>query len=133
VLLKKLSADVGAYETILLDHGRLSEGSSTTVHVVKDGVILTPPNGHAILPGTTRDVVTELAARLDIPSIARDIPEDELRSADEIWLAFSTRGVLPVTSLDQSAVGDGRPGSLFRRMHAAFDAYVLELAGTPTL
>ncbi len=133
VLLKKLSADVGAYETILLDHGRLSEGSSTTVHIVKDGVILTPPNGHAILPGTTRDVVTELAARLDIPSIARDIPEDELRSADEIWLAFSTRGVLPVTSLDQSAVGDGRPGALFRRMHAAFDAYVLELAGTPTL
>lgn len=133
VLLKKLSADVGAYETILLDHGKLTEGSSTTVHIVKDGVILTPPNGHEILPGTTRDVVTELAARLGIPSIARDIREDELRSADEIWLAFSTRGVLPVTSLDGSAVGSGRPGSLFRRMNAAFDAYVLELAGTPTL
>ena len=47
--------------------GELTEGSSTTVHVVKSGVIHTPPNGHHILPGTTRDVVTELAARLGVP------------------------------------------------------------------
>ena len=40
VLLKKLAADAGAYETILLENGELTEGSSTTVHIVKDGVIL---------------------------------------------------------------------------------------------
>lgn len=133
VLLKKLSADAGAYETILLERGYLTEGSSTTVHIVKDGMIGTPPNGREILPGTTRDVVTELAARLRITAHARRITEDELRSADEIWLAFSTRGVLPVTLLDEVAVGDGKPGDVFRTMHAAFEAYVRELAGTPAL
>ena len=61
ILLKKLAADAGAFETIMLENGRLTEGSSTTVHVVKNGVIQTPPNSHHILPGTTRDVVTELA------------------------------------------------------------------------
>ena len=66
ILLKKLAADAGAFETIMLENGELTEGSSTTVHVVKDGVIHTPPNGHHILPGTTRDVVTELAARLNL-------------------------------------------------------------------
>lgn len=132
-LLKKLAADAGAFETILLERGELTEGSSTTVHVVSGGEIHTPPNGHHILPGTTRDVVTELAARSGIPSASCRVTEEELRGADEIWLAFATRGVLPVTRLDGRAVGAGRPGPLFARMHAAFVSYVRELAGTPAL
>jgi D-alanine transaminase len=133
ILLKKLSADAGAFETILLENGELTEGSSTSVHVVKDGVIHTPPNGRHILPGTTRDVVTELAARLGLHCESGRISEAKLRAADEIWLAFSTRGVLPVTTLDGAAVGGGRPGPQFRRMNAAFAGYIRELAGTPAL
>jgi D-alanine transaminase len=133
ILLKKLSADAGAFETILLENGELTEGSSTSVHVVKDGVIHTPPNGRHILPGTTRDVVTELAARLGQHCESGRISEAKLRAADEIWLAFSTRGVLPVTTLDGAAVGGGMPGPQFRRMSAAFAGYTRELAGTPAL
>jgi D-alanine transaminase len=133
ILLKKLSADAGAFETILLENGELTEGSSTTVHVVKGGIIHTPPNGHRILPGTTRDVVTELAARLSVPCDSGRVTEVSLRAADEIWLAFSTRGVLPVTNLDGSAVGSGSPGPLFKRMIAAFTDYTHALAGTPVL
>jgi D-alanine transaminase len=133
ILLKKLSADAGAFETILLENGELTEGSSTTVHVVKGGVIHTPPNGHHILPGTTRDVVTELAARLNLRCESGSVTEIDLRAADEIWLAFATRGVLPVTTLDGAAVGTGKPGPLFKRMNAAFADYTRELAGTPAL
>ena len=133
VLLKKLALDAGAFETIMLERGELTEGSSTTVHVVKGGVICTPPNGHHILPGTTRDVVAELAARLGLGCESRRVAEAELRGADEIWLSFSTRGVLSVTVLDGSPIGSGRPGALFKRMHAAFLDYVRELAGSPVL
>ncbi len=133
VLLKRLAVDAGAFETILLEDGALTEGSSTTVHVVKDGILRTPPNGRHILPGTTRDVVTELAARMGLPSASEAVPEALLREADEIWLAFSTRGVLPVTRLDGRPVGGGRPGPWYARMHAAFLAYIRELAGTPAL
>jgi D-alanine transaminase len=133
IMLKKLAADAGAYETLLLEDGALTEGSSTTAHVVKDGVIYTPPNGHHILPGTTRDVVTELAERLKVRCESARVPEAQLRGADEVWLAFSTRGLLPVTTLDGAAVGDGKPGPLFKRMHTAFEGYVRELEGTPAL
>ena len=133
ILLKKLATDAGAFETIMLEDGELTEGSSTTVHVIKDGVIYTPPNGHHILPGTTRDVVGELAARLKLRSESRRVTEPELRAADEIWLAFATRGVLPVTQLDGAAIGNGRPGPLFKRINAAFADYTRELAGTPAL
>jgi D-alanine transaminase len=143
ILLKKLAADAGAFETIMLENGELTEGSSTTVHVLKDGVIRTPPNGRRILPGTTRDVVTELAARVKIPSRSTAISAAELRDADEIWLAFATRGLLPVTSLDGKPVGGGhaaagdaqtgRPGPQFVRMYQAFQDYIAELSGTPPL
>jgi len=133
VLLKKLAADAGAFETILIEDGFLTEGSSTTVHIVREGVLYTPPNGRQILPGTTREVVTELAARLAMPNEVRPISAQELRSADEIWLSFSTRGVLPVTSLDGAPVGTGRPGAAFRRLHDAFLSYRLELSGVPLL
>jgi D-alanine transaminase len=133
ILLKKLSADAGAFETIMLENGELTEGSSTTVHVVKRGVIHTPPNGHHILPGTTRDVVAELAGRLGVRSESSRVSEAQLRAADEIWLAFATRGVLPVTALDGAPIGTGKPGPLFKRMSAAFADYTRELAGTPAL
>jgi len=133
VLLKRLAVDDGAFETIMLEGGELTEGSSTTVHVIEKGEIRTPPNGHHILPGTTRDVVGELAARLTLTTRSGRIPEAELRRADEIWLAFSTRGLLPVTTLDGRAVGEGKPGPLFRRMHTAFVDYIRELADAPVL
>jgi D-alanine transaminase len=133
VLLKKLAADVGAFETIMLERGELTEGSSTTVHVISRGEIHTPRNGHQILPGTTRDVVDELAQRVGIVSRSVRVTEIELRAASEIWLAFSTRGVLPVTRLDGSPVGDGKPGPLFGRMHKAFLDYIRESSGTPDL
>jgi D-alanine transaminase len=133
ILLKKMAADAGAFETIMIENGELTEGSSTTVHVVADGIIHTPPNGNHILPGTTRDVVTELAARMNVSCNNGRVSEAQLRSADEIWLAFATRGVLPVTMLDGIAVGNGKPGPLFKRMHAAFVGYIRELAGTPPL
>lgn len=133
ILLKKLAADAGAFETILLERGELTEGSSTTVHVIKNGVIHTPPNGHHILPGTTRDVVTELADLLSIRSVSAPVSESALRGADEIWLAFSSRGLLPVTKLDGAAVGGGTPGALFKRMNIAFANYIRELGQTPAL
>jgi len=133
ILLKKLAADAGAFETIMLENGELTEGSSTTVHVISGGVIHAPPNGNHILPGTTREVVTELALRQSLSIDNSRVTEVMLRSADEIWLAFATRGVLPVTSLDGLPVGSGHPGPLFKRIHAAFLDYIDELAGTPAL
>jgi D-alanine transaminase len=138
ILLKQLAADASAFETIMLEDGELTEGSSTTVHVVSDGVICTPPNGRRILPGTTRDVVTQLSDRIGLATCSRRISAAELRSADEIWLAFATRGLLPVTTLDGEQVGGGRPGTgrpgpHFARMYRAFKDYIAELAGTAPL
>jgi len=120
VLLRQQAAEAGASEAILLREGKLTEGSASTVHVVLGGELLTPPNSHRILPGTTRGVVVEIAQALGIAHRSEDISESQLRSADEIWLASATREVQPVTRLDERPVGTGLPGPLWQRVHARY-------------
>lgn len=123
VLLRQLSVDAGCAETILIRDGWLTEGSASSVFAVSDGVILAPPKSHLVLPGITYDVVLELARMHDLPAQVRPISEAELRGADEIWLTSSTKEVLAVTRLDGEKVGEGRPGPLFGRMHAAYQTF----------
>lgn len=123
VLLRQLSVDAGCAETILIRDGLLTEGSASSIFVVKDGVIVAPPHSNLVLPGITYDVVVELAEREGIPLAMRPVPEAELRGADEIWLTSSTKEITSVTRLDGQPVGAGLPGPLFRRMHAAYQTY----------
>lgn len=122
-LLRQLSADVGATETILFRDGKLTEASSSNVFIVKNGVVLTPPKDNFVLPGITYDVVLEIARTREFEVEVRAVSEAEVRSADEIWVTSSTKEVLAVTTLDGKAVGDGRPGALFRRMHALYQQF----------
>lgn len=120
VLLRWQAADADTTEAILLRDGWLTEGSTSSVHVVRSGRLLTPPQTQAILPGTTRGVLFDLAVREDIVSERRPVAEAELRSADEIIIASAGGGIRAVTTLDGAAVGGGSPGPLFRRIYAGF-------------
>ena len=131
VLLRQLSVDAGAAETILLRHGELMEASASAVHVVLGGEVLVPPNSHRILPGTTRSAVQEMAARAGIPWHVVPVSETQLRVAEEVWISAATREVQPVTRIDGNPVGSGRPGPLWRRVHSELQRYKRELAGTP--
>jgi D-alanine transaminase len=115
VLLRQVSAAVGAVETILFRDGVLTEASASNVFVAKNGLVLSPPKSNLILPGITYDVVVEIAAELAIPMEFRDVREAEVRAADEIWLTSSSKEILAVVELDGRPVGEGKPGPLFRR------------------
>jgi D-alanine transaminase len=123
VLARQLSADVGAVETIMLRDGFLTEAAASNVFVVKNNVVLAPPRDNLILLGITYDLLTQLAAEGSVKVEIRQIAEAELRSADEVWLTSSTKEVLAVTTLDGKPVGTGKPGPLFKRMHALFQDY----------
>ncbi len=122
-MLRQLSADVDAAETILFRDGRLTEASSSNVFIVRNGVVLTPPKDHLVLPGITYDVVLEIARAREFEVEVCDVTEADVRSAEEIWLTSSNKEVLAVTTLDGKPVGDGRPGPLFRRMHALYQQF----------
>lgn len=122
-LLRQVSADAGAAETILFRDGRLTEASASNVFVVKGGVILSPPKSNLILPGVTFDVVAELAQAAGLPLAFRAVSEAQVRGADEVWVTSSSKEVLAIVTLDGKPVGDGKPGPVFRRMHGLYQEF----------
>ncbi len=130
-LIRQLAVDAGCVETIMLRDGFLTEGAASNIFVVKNGVILTPPKDHQILPGITYDVVLELAAQHGAPCEVRPVSEAELRSADELWMTSSTKEVLPISTLDGKPVGSGKPGPVGRQMYAWYCAYRDEVMRRP--
>ena len=116
VMLRQQAVDAGAAEAILIKDGYAIEGAASNIFIVKDGLLVTPPNGPALLPGITRDLIIELAAAHTIPFREADITETDLFNADEIWLTSSTREISPVTRLDDTVISAGKPGLLWRRM-----------------
>lgn len=123
VLLRQLAVDVHAVETILFRNGFLTEGAASNIFIVKKNILLAPPKSNLMLPGITYDVVLELAEDNQIPYEIREIAETEVSIADEILLTSSTKEIMPITLLDNKPVGDGKPGELFRRLHALYQEY----------
>lgn len=122
-LLRQLAVNAGCVETLLLRDGFLSEGAASNIFVVKHGVLLAPIKNHLMLPGITYDVVLELAAQHGLPVEVRDVHEEEVRSADELWLTSSTKEVLPIVRLDDKPVGKGTPGPVFANMHSWYQDF----------
>jgi D-alanine transaminase len=122
-LLRQLSAEAGAAETILFRDGKLTEASASNVFIVRRGVILSPAKSNLILPGITYDVVTELARANDMALEFRDVTEAEVRAADELWVTSSSKEVLAIVELDGQRIGDGKPGPVFRRMYQLYQEF----------
>ena len=122
-LLRQTAMDAGAVEVVLFRDGYLTEASASNVFVVRKGIVLAPPKNHLVLPGITYDVVLEILQANGIPHEVREVPEQEVKSADEIWVTSSTKEVLAVTTLDGKAVGAGKPGVVFRQVHALYQEF----------
>lgn len=123
VLLRQMAVDAGAAETLLLRDGFLTEGAASNIFVVRKNVLLAPPKNNLMLPGITYDVILELAASASIKTEVRRISEEEVRTAQELWLSSSTKEVLAITHLDGKPVADGRPGPVFHQMYHLYQDY----------
>jgi D-alanine transaminase/branched-chain amino acid aminotransferase len=113
----------GAAEVIYHDGKWVSEGARSSLGLVKEGVLITAKDG--VLPGITRLHALRLAAQL-MPVEQRAFTLEELYAADEVFITSSTRGVMPVTHIDDRPVADGRVGPRVSALVRAFEAHVEE-------
>ncbi len=123
VLLKQQAKDAKATEAILIRDGEAMEGAASNLFIVSNEELITPPKSNFLLPGITRDLILELAAKNGISYTERAIQEEELESADEIWLTSSTKEIMPVTTLNDKPVAGAKPGELYKRMSAIYAEY----------
>ena len=127
VLLRQMASDSDATETLLLRDGFLSEGSVSSIFIVKNKILLVPPKSNFMLPGITYDVVLELAVKYQMPYKIREISENDLRSSDEILLASSTKEIMSITLLDGKKVGSGEPGEVFAQLYQHYQNFKISI------
>lgn len=114
-----------AVEVIYLDRNGLAlEGSTSNLFAFIGGRLVTP--GRGILSGITRKAVLEAAH--DLYSVeVRDLPIKELLQAQEMFITGTNKGVVPVVQIDDTIIGNGRPGNQTRRMMAALEDHTARL------
>lgn len=123
ILLRQQALEQGAQEAILLRGGEATEGAASNLFIVKQACIITPPKGPLLLPGITRDLIVEISQKESLCIKQQTITEAELADAEEIWLTSSTREILPVCSLNDKMVGEGRPGPYWKQMFKLYQNY----------
>lgn len=122
-LLRQKAIEKQATEAILIRDGKAIEGAASNLFIVKDDILTTPAKSHYLLGGITRDLIIELCQKNKILVRETDISEDELHDADEIWITSSTKEIVPITTLNQHAVGKGKPGALWQTMIQLYQEY----------
>lgn len=125
VLANEAATASGAYEAVLVDEvGMVTEATHSSLLWVDDGVLHGSPEGQEILPGTTRHQMLELARTIDVSYRDARVTLESLKSMSEVMLAGTTIEVMPVVRIDDTAIGNGKPGAIVRRMQTAFRAAI---------
>jgi branched-subunit amino acid aminotransferase/4-amino-4-deoxychorismate lyase len=109
------SVDPDASALLLDLDGNVTETSAANFLMVEQGTIVSPPLART-LPGISRQTVSELAGKLGIPFVERDIALSEALRSDEALLSSTSYCLLPVTRINGTAIGSGQPGPLFARL-----------------
>ncbi len=124
ILARQMAEDAGAGEAVFVRDGVVTEGATSTFCAVLSGTVVTHPESNVVLPGITKRIVFDLCSRTGIPVAERPFREEELPRAAEMMLLSTTREIMPVISVDGMDVGGGTPGSLTRKLQAAFSAVI---------
>jgi len=99
-----------AVEAIFIRNGIVTEGSHSSFMAVKNGVVYTHPDSNLILPGITKIVIREICKANHISLVEEGIPASELAIMDEMMIIGTGSEVTPVMQMDETLIGDGKPG-----------------------
>ena len=124
VLARQFATEHGADEVVQFRDGRLTEGSSSNVWVVRNGTMIAAPRDRLILEGIRYGFVEELCAAAGVPFEVRRLRRDDVTSADELLMTSATREILPIVMLDGRPLGSGRPGPVYAKLRAGYDAAI---------
>lgn len=127
-IMAKIEASIsGAVEAILLNQeGYVAECTGDNIFLVKNGIIKTPATYIGLLEGVTRNTVIKLAEKLGITVQETAFTRYDLFVADEVFLTGTAAELIPVTTIDNRIIGDGKPGPVFAQLLKAYRETVKE-------
>ncbi len=117
----------GASEAILVgDDGMITEGAGSAFFAIdgKEKAIITRPLGHEILPSITRAMVMQVAQNAGIAVVEKPLTPKQAAECDEVFIAVTTKDIVPVVQFDGLEVSGGKCGSITKRLIDEFCAFV---------
>ncbi len=117
-----LMAGENNWALLLGTDGFITEGTGDNFFIVKDGVVISP-EGRDILRGVSREyVMVDLCQELGIPVVEKNIDQYDVYTADEAFITGTPFCMLPVTSLNSLAIGEGVVGPIFSSLMKQWSA-----------
>jgi len=110
----------GFDEALMLDeNGFIAEGTGECIFIVRDGILISPPNDNS-LESITQATILELAQEMGLEIERRNITRDEIYIADELFLTGTAAEVTPVKSFDHREIGNGSRGPITKKLQEAY-------------
>ncbi len=103
-----------------VEDGKVTEGSSNNVYIVKGNRIITRPLSTEILHGITRAAVLRFATEAQFEIEERAFTVDEVKAADEAFSTSASAFVMPVVEIDGTPIGTGTPGKVATRLREIY-------------
>lgn len=117
---KQAAKSAGAFEAWMVEDGHVTEGSSSTSYIVKDGTVVTRPLSNAVLPGVTRRMLLRYMEETGVELDERRFTVEEAYAADEAFLTSASTFVTPIIEIDGKRIGGGQPGPVARRLREIY-------------
>ena len=115
------SQDPESWAILLDTRGFLTEGIGSNIFTIKDGVIYTPQEQY-VLGGISRETAIEMAEKIDVPVVTKDIDMFDAMTADEVFLTSTSLCICGVRSFQGRKIGNGMAAGPITK--ALMDAYV---------
>ena len=124
ILARQEAADKGFDEAILVDEaGFITEGAGSAFFAIIKGALQTAPLSANVLPSITRKFVVKAANNIGLPIREQCLKATEAPSAEEMFIAVTTKDIVPVVRFNDSVIGDGTPGACTKALMAEFRTF----------
>lgn len=120
VLSKQEAKKANVYEAIMIENDMVVEGSSSSVYIIKDGVLITRALSEEILAGIRRKILLEIAKDLNLQIKLRAFSVEEMKNADEVFITSATTVLYSVVKIDKKPIKDAKVGKIATMLRQKF-------------
>jgi len=101
-----------AYEAILIKNGKVTEGTSSNIWIIKKNNLITHPVNIDILKGVTRTSLLKIIKKTSLKFIEKSFTHKQLLDADEVFLTSSGSFITPILKIDKKKINNGKIGNI---------------------
>ncbi len=112
IIAANIAKKKNAYEAILIQNGKVTEGTSSNIWIIKRNNLITHPANSDILKGVTRTSLLKIIKKTNLKIVEKQFTLKQLINADEVFLTSSGSFITPILKIDNKKINYGKIGNI---------------------